>query len=119
MRECVELLYSVILQGAKEDRWIWRFHSSNRYTVRQRLSYHILSDAIGHDLNYNGHRNFIHILWLKVVPLKVYLFVWCSLFNQVSTRENVVHQQCIGGCGYNEDMDHLFVTCAFTKIFGL
>jgi len=58
---------------------------------------------------------------MKAVPLKIYLFAWRLLLNNVPTKDNLVQrrvlshndQMCTGGCGRNEDMDYLFVSCGF------
>jgi len=60
-------------------------------------------------------------VWLKVVPLKISLFVWCMLLNRILTKDNLLKRGainnnnclCLGGCGVNEDRHNLFVKCDF------
>jgi len=61
-RECVELLSYVVLQGKVVDRWVWRAHSSNRYTMSN--AYQFLIDVFDHDVIVTDCSNFNHILWL-------------------------------------------------------
>jgi len=57
-----------------------------------------------------------YIIWHKVVPLKVNLFVWCLFQNQIPTTDNLLsrglfqNQQQLhtGGCGSHEDINNLF-----------
>jgi hypothetical protein len=61
--------------------------------------------------------------WLKVVPLKVNLFVWRLLLNRIPSKDNLMRRNvvplddcyCIGGCVVIEDKNHLFVQC---DVFG-
>jgi len=65
-----------------KDKWSWRCHSSNCYTVSS--AYQLLTEIVDHDvvvIDYNdyhfffGTNNDYHfILWLKEMPLKVSLF---------------------------------------------
>lgn len=75
-RECVDLLYVVVLQVDAEDRWSVRFHSSFRYTVSSASK--PLIQTLDHDAVDNGYiigyNDFHHILWIKEVPLKVSMF---------------------------------------------
>ena len=74
--ECVELLTSVVLQVNVEGRWIWKIHSSLRYTVSR--AYNILTLA-----NHDNYSENSLVLWLKAVPCKVSLFAWHLLLNRV------------------------------------
>jgi len=135
LRECVDILSLFALQVNKADRWIWRSHSSNHYTVSS--AYQLLSEAVdkGVVVNNNNNNDLHFILWLKEVPLKVSLFAWRLLQNRIPTKDNLMCRQvlsvndelctggcgstedrdqpCTGGCGSTEDRDHLFVSCNF------
>jgi len=58
-------------------------------------------------------------VWQKQVPLKVSVFVWRFLRNQLPTKDNllcmrIIHHDdmsCIGGCGSSETADHLLFRC--------
>jgi len=99
--------------------WIWRPHSSIRYTVSS--AYQLLTEVFDNEVVVNNYNDLHFILWLSEVPLKVSLFAWRLLQNQIPTKDNLVHRQvlpvndqlCTWGCGSTEDRDHLFVLCAF------
>ena len=66
--------------------------------------------------------------WLKVVLLKVSMFVWrlqlnCSLTKDNFIKRRVIHNNdclCIGGCNIAKDRDHLFVRCdVFGRLWSL
>lgn len=68
------------------------------------------------------------IIWHKAVPLKISLIVWRLLHNRVPTSDNLLQrgllqnqrQLWVGGCGSNEDIDHLFLHCnSFGTIWSL
>ena len=74
VRECAEQHSLVILQAGMIDMWIWKFHSSHRYTMKS--AYNLLTTSeVGVDDCFN------HILWLKQIPLKVIIFIWRSSIN--------------------------------------
>jgi hypothetical protein len=58
---------------------------------------------------------------LKVVPLKINLFAWRLYLNRIPTKDNLLQRRVLslndqissGGCGLNEDRDHLLGTCDF------
>jgi len=62
-----------------------------------------------------------HVMWLKEVPLKFNIFIWCLFFNLIPTKDNLAihctihlnNQGCLVGCGLMDDMNHLFVKCDF------
>jgi len=62
-------------------------------------------------------------VWHKQVPSKVFLFAWRLLCDRILTKLNLVRRCvlqpndnfCVGGCGYIESTDHLFIRC---NIFG-
>jgi len=67
--ECVERLSVLVLQVGLADRWVWKLHPSNKYTVQSAYTYLTA-------VNINITEDFHHFLWLKEVPLKVNIFVW-------------------------------------------
>jgi len=110
------------LQVDDVDRWVWKVHSSNKYTVSR--VYYRLTEEDDHVINDNGHLTDNHLWWLKVVPLKVSLFAWCLLLNRVPTRDNLLIRRCVlspndqsymRGCELNEDKDNLFVNYYFYR----
>lgn len=54
------------------------------------------------------------MLWLNAAPLKVNNFEWSLFLNRIPTKDNLFKrgvildedQQCMGGCGSNEDAAH-------------
>jgi len=119
VRECSALGFSTVLQAGAEDRWIWQLHLSKMYSVS--TTYQFLSAVrdvpIG---NYD-------ILWYKVVPLKVNIFVSQLLLNRIPTKNNLFRRgvtqhndlPCTGGCDMDEDVDHLLFQCGFYGSFCL
>ena len=66
--ECADQLSSFVLQNGVTNRWVWKLHPSHKYTVKSSYSYLIAVDI-------NLTEDFDHFLWLKVVLLKVNIFV--------------------------------------------
>jgi len=115
--ECIVCLTNFSFQADRVDRWIWMLHDSNCYTISS--AYYFLTDL---DLDtHQQHNNNYRFLWLKAVPLKVLIFAWRLFLNRIPTRDKpfqcrvllVSEQGCIANCGYNEDREHLFLTCGF------
>ncbi|XP_024641765.1 uncharacterized protein [Medicago truncatula] len=96
------------------DRWVWRLHSSQVYTVHSAYSYLTAVDT-------NITADFDQFLWLKAVPLKVNIFVWRLFLNRLATKDNLrkrnileaTNVSCGALCGNEEDMDHLFFQCNY------
>jgi len=64
-----------------EDRWLWKLYSTTKgYSMSNAYNYLTWVDVINllEDIN---------ILWLKVVPLKVSLFVWQMLLDRITTKD--------------------------------
>jgi len=94
------------------DRWVWRLHSSQTYTVHSAYSYLTAVD-------FNITEDFSQFLWLKAVPLKVNIFVWRHFLNRLATKDNLrkrnvleaTNVSCAVLCGKAEERDHLFFQC--------
>lgn len=115
VRKCCTLLHHIVLQVGELDQWQWLFDPSKGYSVRGvchmpttlelPLTPIIVSDSI----------------WHKAAPLKVSLFVWRLLRNQIPTKDNLLRRGiiqsdsllCVSGCGAEESVDHLFMRCNF------
>jgi hypothetical protein len=110
--ECVGRVSSCVLQVGMIDRWVWKLHTSQCYTVRSAYSYLTASDT-------NLNEGFDSFLWLRAVPLKVNLFVWRLFRNRLPTKDNLYRRgaidesqlMCAALCGVTEDIDHLFFRC--------
>lgn len=110
--ECVERLANIVLQVGMSDKWVWRLHSSQRYTVHS--AYSCLT-AVDNTTNEDFHQ----LLWLKAVPLKVDIFVWRLFLNRLATKDNLRKRDvleannvyCAALCGKEEERDHLFFQC--------
>jgi len=119
IRKCVTQLSNVVLQVVDTDRWVWKHHSFQRYTVK---SAYINLTAVDVDFN----MGFNHVLWLKVIPLKINIFIWRLLLNRIWTKDNLFRRYilaindtlCSTGCGCVEDRDHLFIQCNFYGCLG-
>jgi len=98
-----------VLYKNSVDRWVSLLNSAKTYCVTGAYDYLISMD----NNDTYGNKD----VWLKVVPLKVNLFVWRMLLNRISTKDNLFQRHviplddcyCIGGCGVVEDRNHLFV----------
>ncbi|GAU46898.1 hypothetical protein TSUD_296770 [Trifolium subterraneum] len=82
VEECIDRLSSYFLQDGVSDRWVWKLHPSKVYTVKSAYSYLTAS-------NVNHNEGFDSFLWLKVVPLKVNIFIWRLFLNRLSTKDNL------------------------------
>ncbi|XP_024626681.1 uncharacterized protein [Medicago truncatula] len=110
--ECVVRLANFVLQDDLTDRWVWRLHSSQTYTVHSAYAYLTAVD-------FNITAEFTQFLWLKPVPLKVNIFVWRLFLNRLATKDNlrkrnvleVSNVACAALCGKEEERDHLFFQC--------
>jgi hypothetical protein len=81
--ECVDQLTYVLLQVDVVDRWVWKLHHSQRYTIKS-----VYNNLTTVDVNFN--MGFNHMLWLKAVPLKINIFVWRLFLNQIPTKDNLL-----------------------------
>jgi len=116
VEKCNTLSHKIVLQVEVSDSWQWNIHSSKWYRVS--LAYHYLpalENVTTQDSSY--------IIWHKEVPLKTSLFHWRLLHNWIPTIVNLLRrglfqnlqQLCMGECGSNEDLNHLFLQCYFLK----
>jgi hypothetical protein len=91
---------------------VWKLHSTHTYSVQSAYSYLTAVDT-------NISEDFIQFLWLKAVPLKVNIFVWCLFLNRLATKDNLRKRNvldptlvaCATLCGKEEERDHLFFHC--------
>ncbi|GAU41584.1 hypothetical protein TSUD_271930 [Trifolium subterraneum] len=75
-------LANIFLQVDEVDRWVWKLHSSQSYSVKSAYSYLSASETIISD-------SFDRFLWLKSVPLKVNIFVWRLFLNRLPIKDNL------------------------------
>jgi len=66
------LLANIVLQSSISYSWFWKYVPEYGYMVKR--VYNMLTDEDQH-----VHPPFTDIVWNKVVPLKVSLFVWWLL----------------------------------------
>jgi hypothetical protein len=111
--KCAFLLHNVVLQDhILVDRWQWMLDPINGYSVKGTYTY--LTTP-----NVPSERGRFDDLWKKQVPLKVSVFVWRLLRNQIPTENNLIRRRiipsddtsCIVGCGSSETTDHLLFHC--------
>ncbi|GAU35782.1 hypothetical protein TSUD_56590 [Trifolium subterraneum] len=110
--QCVGVLANFVLQSDVSDRWVWKLHPSQSYSVRSAYSYLTMSDG-------SPVEDVASFLWVKSVPLKVNIFVWRLFLNRLPTKDNLlrrgvieVHQVlCATNCGKFENVTHLFLQC--------
>ena len=121
MRECVALVTNIFLQNNTHDFWRWILDPTHGYSVRG--AYHFLTSQAE-----PATENVISTVWHRLVPSKVSLFAWRLLQDRISTKSNLVRRHilqpndniCVGGCGFTETTDHLFIGCAlFGNVWNL
>ncbi|GAU33009.1 hypothetical protein TSUD_358760 [Trifolium subterraneum] len=108
----VGVLANFVLQGDATDRWVWKLHPSQSYSVRSAYSYLMVSDG-------SPMEDFASFLWMKSVPLKVNIFIWRLFLNRLPTKDNLLRRGvievhmvlCSTNCGKSEDVVHLFLQC--------
>ena len=109
LKECRNLLLSVVLQVDIDDAWRWDPDPIAGYMASG--AYHILTNRpliIGQVP--------ATLLWRKDVPLKVSIFTWRLFRYRLPTKSNLFHigiipaesQLCVSGCGSHESENHLF-----------
>ena len=110
--ECSSLQCDIAFQVSTSDRWRWVLDPISSYSVKGTYKYLTLPTTPVETGLYDA-------AWLKHVPLKVSVFVWCLLRNRLPTKDNLLrrralHQDditCVGGCGSQETSHHLFCRC--------
>jgi len=60
----------------------------------------------------------IHIIWNKIVSLKLSLFMRKTINKKIPTKDNLILQGvtpsdslCVRGCSQEESINHLFMDC--------
>jgi len=112
--QCPSLLHDVVLQDHILDRWRWLLDPIHGYSVKGTYSYLTAP-------SFTPERGLSVDLWKKQVPLKVSVFAWRLLRNQIPTKDNLFRRRviplddtsCSGGCGSSETMDHLLIHCDY------
>ena len=93
------------------DRFVWNLTASGIFSVK----------SMYEDLM-NGHARDLHTyLWKLKVPLKIKVFMWFLKNKVLLTKDNLAKRNWQGCtkcsfCGSEETVDHLFITCPFSKI---
>jgi len=96
------------------DRWIRQLHASLKYNI-----FSLYNFLTSRDQTFNDDHT--SIIWYKEVPLKVNIFVWRLLHNRLPTTYNLNRRRvlqpntslCLDDCGFEENIDHLFLRCYF------
>lgn len=115
--ECVALLSNIVLQDTVHDSWRWILDPVQGYSVK--AAYRFITDT-----GVMVDRSQVVDVWVKNIPLKMSLLVWCLLRNWLPTKDNPVHRgilnpsdgMCVAGCNVLESATHLFLHC---NIFGV
>ena len=114
VRECVGLLNNFVLQDNIQDHWRWLLDPVHGYTVKG--TYRFLTTTDDRVADVAGID-----VWYNLVSSKVSLFAWRLFQDRIPTKANFVHRHviqptdnlCVGGCGFIETTDHLFIACNF------
>jgi len=96
------------------DKWTWQLHVSSRYNVASVCNFL----TTRYQTFNNDHTS---IIWHKEVPLKINIFAWRLLRYRLPTTDNLIRRRvvqpntslCSDGCGFEENIDHLFLTLWF------
>ncbi|XP_039682874.1 uncharacterized protein [Medicago truncatula] len=96
------------------DRWLWLPDQGGGYSVRG--VYDMLTSQEQPQLHSS-----MDLIWHKQVPLKVSILAWRLLRNGLPTKGNLANRGiismerrlCVSGCGHDEDVNHLFLSCPF------
>jgi hypothetical protein len=78
------------------------------------------------DVEVVHNEGFNHVLWLKVVPLKVNIFIWCLFLKRLATKDNLFRRHnlenddnfCSVDCGFMEIMTIYFLIVLHMVDFG-
>lgn len=97
-----------------EDRCILNSHPSSCYTVND--AYKNLSEV-----DDNNNQTNSQILWLKIVPLKISIFIWRLFLNRNPTKDNFgrwgfLRSKMCGKLWRGEGKDHLFIKYDFFSL---
>jgi len=68
-----------------------------------------------------------HVLWIKMIALKVNIFVWRLMQNRISTKDSLHRRHildvsdvyCSTVCSSLEDIHHLFTNYVVFGVFGI
>ena len=112
LRNCCFLFHNVVSHDGVNDRWKWLFDPIKGFSISH--VYNLFTTT-----KQNTERVITANVWLKHIPLKIYLFSWRLFRNRLPTKDNLITRGiiqaeanvCVGGCGFEESADHLFITC--------
>jgi hypothetical protein len=91
-------------------------------SIHSQKCYNLLTTShVGVDDRFN------HVLWLKQIPRKVNIFIWCLFLNRLATKMNLFRRNildhndflCMATCGIVEDKTIYFLLVRSTVNFGI
>lgn len=99
----------------QKDQLIWDIASDGIPSAKS-LYDHLIKDHCS--LQIGGWR---HSIWHKHIPLKILCFWWLVLDNAILTWDNLIKREhfgpgiCVLCSDGNEDINHIFVHCKYTR----
>jgi len=120
LKECRTLLLDVSLQTNVSNQWVWLPDQSGGYSVRGVYSMLTTTDV-------PLAASEADLVWHRQVPLKVSVFAWRLLRDELPTKSNLVSSVisskdclCASGCSSVETAQHLFLSCTtFAPLWSL
>ncbi|MCI18621.1 putative non-LTR retroelement reverse transcriptase related protein, partial [Trifolium medium] len=99
-----------LLLANELDKWRWLPDFDGVYSVSS--AYYWLTHQAPMDPS--SHKD---VVWNKLVPLKVSLFMWCLLNNRLPTKDDLIRREildgdsalCSGACCKEETFSHFFL----------
>jgi len=111
VEECRALLFDVFLVPNVSDKWVWLPDPAEGYSVRG--AYDLLTVGAISQMAMP-----LELVWHHQVPLKVSVFAWRLLRDQLPTKANLAIRGviladdifCVSECGHVETAEHLFLS---------
>ncbi|XP_021765924.1 uncharacterized protein LOC110730427 [Chenopodium quinoa] len=107
---------------SKDDFIYWKFHPSERYTVKTRYSYLMKEEKSAQDvIPSEKDQEFVKLIWRMNIQPKWKIFLWKLYHDGIAVKENLARRgiQIDNICGYcgvaPKDSQHLFRFCILAK----
>lgn len=79
------LFDNIVLQNSIEDTWFWKTNLAQGYSVKCVYKLFVYDEQ-----QYQSSTK--HIIWNKIVPLKVSPFIWWLLNKRLQTKDNLARR---------------------------
>ncbi|MCH89269.1 cysteine-rich receptor-like protein kinase, partial [Trifolium medium] len=110
---CEGVILGAVRRIGESDKWQW---GNSCYSVKE--TYTRLSEEEEVDVEW------VKEVWNPLIPAKLSILVWRLFQNRLPTKDNLrrrgVHLNssylCVGGCGSDENANHIFFNCPMLSI---